>query len=215
MEEKNGLYGIRREYDRVFLDEQSMNENPVLEFQKWLKEAIQLIKEDAIAMVLSTVSKDGNPSSRIVLLKQASESGFTFFTNYESRKGLELKENSNAALLFYWKELDRQVRIEGTVSKTSEQISEEYFNSRPVDSRISAITSRQSRSVENRAKLEELFYRLKHDEQRKKLKRPPHWGGYVLRPDMIEFWQGRPNRLHDRIVYQKNENIWERIRLAP
>ncbi|MBU1013975.1 MAG: pyridoxamine 5'-phosphate oxidase [Bacteroidetes bacterium] len=215
MEEVNRLHGIRREYEKSSLDEHLMDQNPLNEFRVWLGSAINLIEDDATAMVLSTVSKNGRPSSRMVLLKDANDNGLTFFTNYKSRKGKELIGNAFASLLFYWKEQERQIRIEGKISRTNPEISDEYFNGRPYDSQIAAISSQQSQAVEDRSILEKSFERIKAETMGKSLKRPEHWGGYILKPDTFEFWQGRPNRLHDRIVYILENNLWSIKRLAP
>jgi len=215
MEKINKLHEIRREYEKSSLDEQMMDENPMREFRVWLSSAIELIKDDATAMVLSTVSIDGRPSSRIVLLKDVNEVGLTFFSNYKSRKGQEIDENTFASLLFYWKEQERQIRIEGMISRTNPAISDEYFNGRPYDSQIAAISSQQGQPVKDRSVLETSFEQIKAETMGKSLKRPEHWGGYLLKPDSFEFWQGRPNRLHDRIVYKLNGAEWERSRLSP
>jgi len=215
MEEVNRLHGIRREYEKSSLDEHLMDQNPLNEFRVWLGSAIKLIEDDATAMVLSTVSLQGRPSSRIVLLKDINENGFTFFSNYKSRKGKEIAGNAFASLLFYWKEQERQIRIEGKISRTNPEISDEYFNGRPYDSQIAAISSQQSQTVEDRSILEKSFERIKAETMGKCLKRPEHWGGYILKPDTFEFWQGRPNRLHDRIVYVLENDLWTMRRLAP
>jgi len=215
MEEVNRLHGIRREYEKSSLDEHLMDQNPLNEFKVWLGSAIKIIEDDATAMVLSTVSKNGRPSSRIVLLKDANDNGLTFFTNYKSRKGQELEGNAFASLLFYWKEQERQIRIEGKISRTNPEISDGYFNGRPYDSQIAAISSQQSQPIKDRSMLEKSFERIKTETSGKSLKRPEHWGGYILKPDLFEFWQGRPNRLHDRIVYQLDGIKWKKIRLSP
>ena len=168
-------------------------------------------------MTLATVGADGAPSARIVLLKGFDENGFVFFTNYESRKGEELTENPRACLLFFWKELERQIRIEGVASKVSEHISTEYFQSRPKASQIGASISPQSRTIESREWLEKKYAELSaRYAETEKLPRPAYWGGFTVKPEQIEFWQGRPSRLHDRILYTKTgENNWKIERLAP
>lgn len=215
MEEVNRLHGIRREYEKSSLDEHLMDQNPLNEFRVWLGSAIKLIKDDATAMVLSTVSLQGRPSSRIVLLKDINENGFTFFSNYKSRKGQELEMNAFASLLFYWKEQERQIRIEGKIGRTNPEISDEYFYKRPYDSQIAAISSQQSQPIKDRSMFENEFERIKAETMGKSLKRPEHWGGYILKPDLFEFWQGRPNRLHDRIIYILENDLWITKRLAP
>ncbi|PKP34099.1 MAG: pyridoxamine 5'-phosphate oxidase [Bacteroidetes bacterium HGW-Bacteroidetes-17] len=215
MEEVNRLHGIRREYEKSSLDEHLMDQNPLNEFRVWLGSAIKLIEDDATAMVLSTVSPQGRPSTRIVLLKDISDNGLVFFSNYKSRKGQELEGNAFASLLFYWKEQERQIRIEGKISRTNPEISDEYFNGRPYDSQIAAISSQQSQPIKERSMLEKKFEQIKAETLGKSLKRPEHWGGYILKPDLFEFWQGRPNRLHDRIVYKLDGIHWKKIRLSP
>ena len=182
----------------------------------WLEEAIQAEVAEPTAMVLSTVNAKGRPSARVVLLKDVSEQGLSFYTNYNSRKGRELDENPFAAVTIFWPALERQVRIEGKVVKLPPEASDTYFHSRPKGSQIGAWASPQSQEIESREALEEED--RKHTEQFKSaevIPRPPHWGGYQLQPDRIEFWQGRPNRLHDRIVYEQQLNNWQIKRLAP
>lgn len=208
---------LRREYAQSSLDENSVGANPILQFQKWFEEALNSNVLEPNAMTLATCNAAGNPSARIVLLKGLTADSFVFFTNYQSRKGEELAQNSRACLVFFWKELERQVRIEGAASKISEQISTEYFQSRPRASQMGAWVSPQSRTVESREWLEkkyaEIAEKYKNSEA---LPRPPHWGGYAVKPEKIEFWQGRPSRLHDRILYSLSaENVWKIERLAP
>jgi len=213
MKDKKYIKDIRREYDFTELTEESVSLNPLEQFKKWINEAIERVK-DPTAMILSTVDKDQKPSSRIVLLKEYSNDGFTFFTNYESRKGKDLANNSFASLLFYWQEFDRQIRIEGDVCKTAEETSNQYFDSRPKESRIAATISTQSEIIKSREQLDEK-YKLVQDKKEEKIVRPDFWGGYLLKATKIEFWQGRENRLHDRIVYELIEGVWEVYRLAP
>lgn len=205
---------LRREYMRASLDEQDTDENPIEQFERWFHEARQADVPEPNAMSVATVGANGRPSSRILLLKDIGPDGFTWFTNYESRKGRELAENSYAALLFFWVELERQVRIEGRVERVSAAESDAYFQIRPLGSRIGAIASAQSRSIDNRQTLEKQFL---HTEQKygENPSRPAHWGGYRLIPDAIEFWQGRSSRLHDRILYTLHEGTWKRQRLQP
>jgi pyridoxamine 5'-phosphate oxidase len=214
MEEINKLYNLRREFDQGEMNEEKLHKNPMQAFDEWLNYAIEHIEVDATAMVLSTVLDD-QVSSRVLLLKETNRHGLVFFSNYNSRKGLELKENNKAAILFFWKELDRQVRIEGIVKRTSAKESDNYFNRRPLESRLSAAVSNQSKIIADRKILDESFKDLRLKTKDQELERPEHWGGYVLIPDYFEFWQGRKNRLHDRICYKKNQKSWVKFRLAP
>lgn len=210
------IAGIRKAYSQKTLTEDSIDTNPIRQFDKWWQEAIDADIDEINAMTLATASADGVPSARIVLLKGYSEEGFMFFTNYDSYKGKQLLENPKACLVFFWKELERQIRITGLVEKVSEKESDEYFHSRPVASQLGASISPQSAVIENREWLEK-----KYDEFEKKagnniIERPENWGGYLVKPVIIEFWQGRPSRLHDRIEYSLQENgEWKTARLAP
>ncbi len=197
------------------LSESGVSSNPFNQFGLWFDEASKSGFIDSTAMSLSTASKDGKPSARMVLLKKFDESGFEFFTNYESRKGKDLKENPQACLLFYWDKLERQVRIEGRVEKVSKKESEDYFATRPFKSRLGAWASHQSTVIESRTVIIKEFvkYFMKYGSKNTPL--PPYWGGYRLIPDAFEFWQGRTNRLHDRILYTKKKDNWEIKRLAP
>jgi pyridoxamine 5'-phosphate oxidase len=194
----------------------SIDPSPIRQFQTWCAEvrAQGVSEQDVISMTLATAAKDGQPSARVVLLKSFDERGFVFYTNYQSRKGKELAENPLASLLFYWPQLWRQVRIEGSVEKISAAESEEYFQSRPLGSKLGAWASNQSQVVEDRETLEARFAEL---EKRfgEQVPRPEHWGGYRLRPNSIEFWQGRDNRLHDRLRYRLQEDVWLIERLGP
>jgi pyridoxamine 5'-phosphate oxidase len=205
---------LRQEYMRESLDEKDVARDPLEQFARWFDEAVKAQVPMVNAMTLATVSPTGRPSARIVLLKGVEHGGFVFFTNYKSRKGRELTANPEAALLFYWTDLEREVRIEGRVEKISAQESDEYFGNRPLGSRHAAIASPQSKVVPDRAALEALFAEA---EQRHgdKTPRPVHWGGYRLQPAAIEFWQGRPNRLHDRVLYTLKSRGWKIERLAP
>ncbi len=206
---------LRMEYAKGALDEGSVQPNPIDEFHIWMEQAIQGDLEEPHAMTLATCSADGQPSARIVLLRGFDESGFVFFTNYHSHKGQDLAENAKAALCFFWQELQRQVRIEGTVQKISEAESDAYFHSRPRESRIGAWASPQSRVLPDRQALEALVQTQYDRFNTLPLDRPAHWGGYRIAPTSIEFWQGRPSRLHDRIRYRKADTDWIIERLAP
>ena len=206
---------LRKDYSRESLSETDVNPDPIAQFSKWFGEALAAQVPEANAMSLSTATADGRPSSRIVLIKDFDQRGFTFFTNYESRKGCELDSNPFAALLFYWIELERQVRIEGRVEHVSDTESDAYYNSRPVKSRLGAIASAQSRPVASREALEARVLDVERQYGDHPV-RPPHWGGYRLVPDYLEFWQGRPSRLHDRIVYRRQaDGSWQLQRLQP
>ena len=207
---------LRREYTDAGLDEQDLDANPFNQFDQWFQEAIEAKIDLPDAMTLATATKDGIPSARIVLLRGHDERGFVFYTDYESQKGKELAENPNAALVFYWRELDRQVRITGQVSTVSRENSYTYFQSRPVGSRLAALASRQSEVIPDRQVLEEQFNQLAERYQDKEIPLPANWGGYRLSPDMIEFWSGRPSRLHDRLRYTRQpNNDWRIERISP
>jgi pyridoxamine 5'-phosphate oxidase len=208
------LAALRNEYLQGELDIENVLPNPLQQFGIWMDQAILAEIEEPTAMTLATVGADGSPSARMVLLKGYDAEGFIFYTNYESRKGQEIARNHRVALVLFWKELERQVRIEGTVFKTSGNQSDEYFNSRPPESQVSAIISPQSAVIPGREYLENLkkeYYKTFTGEH----KRPHHWGGFHVVPEMIEFWQGRPNRLHDRIRYTRKGGEWIIERLAP
>lgn len=209
------LTKLRHKYVEQGLDEKKVPKNPVEQFSKWYEEALKLDLTDANAMCLATASKSGKPSARIVLLKSFNDAGFIFYTNYKSRKCDELKENPAASLLFFWAELRRQVRIEGHVEKISKKKSEEYFHSRPHDTQIGAWASLQSSVIESRNALMERFYEFRKKFGDKEVPLPHYWGGFILIPDSFEFWQGRENRLHDRIVYSHSGQSWKIGRLAP
>ncbi len=209
------LANIRKDYRLKVLDENQISRDPLQQFEIWLNEAIEIRANEPTAMVLATATPDGVPSSRIVLLKALSDHGFGFFTNYSSRKGTEIALNQNVALLFHWPELERQVRIEGKADKTSYRISEDYFNTRPYESRLSAVISNQSQVVPDRKFLEKLWEEQQNDSVEKEVARPSHWGGYMVEPFRIEFWQGRSNRLHDRILFYRQGMDWNITRLAP
>ncbi len=205
---------LRKNYTFGQLSETEVPHQPLPLFQLWFDQAIKAECPEPNSMTLATADKAGNPSARIVLLKGADENGFTFFTNYESQKGKDLAIRPQAALLFHWHELERQVRIQGTVERVSPEESDQYFHSRPPASRIGAWASPQSAAIPNREFLEEAEKRFT-SEFGDAPPRPEHWGGYRLRPTEIEFWQGRPSRLHDRIHYKLNGSHWKINRLAP
>ncbi len=205
---------MRNEYMRASLDEADAAADPLTQFQRWFDEAVHAELPTPNAMTLATVAADGAPGARIVLLKGADQHGFVFYTNYQSRKGHELAANPRAVLVFHWIELEREVRIEGAVTKTSAVESDDYFSSRPLGSRHAAIASPQSTVVANRAALEIRFAEVAKN-QGDQPARPAHWGGYVLQPAMVEFWQGRRNRLHDRLLYSRAGERWTVSRLAP
>jgi pyridoxamine 5'-phosphate oxidase len=208
------LEDLRKEYSLETLDEGQVDRDPVKQFQAWMEEAIRAEALEPTAMTLSTVGVNGRPSGRIVLLKGVDPRGFVFFTNYQSRKGRELAANPVAALTFLWKELERQVRIEGVVEKVSIEESRDYFETRPLGSRVGAWASPQSEVIESRAWLEAQWdeHTQRHGDGPPL---PAHWGGYRVVPDAFEFWQGRRSRLHDRIAYSKAGSAWKVARLAP
>ena len=212
---RNYLNTIRHDFAKQTLDEKDVNANPFLQFAKWFEEAVGAQVIDPNAMTVCSATKEGKPSARIVLLRNFSESGFVYYTNYNSRKGTEIEKNPNCALLFFWPELERQIRIEGIVKKQTFEESDLYFNSRPRESKISAWTSEQSKVIANREALNEKYEILNKKYPDENVPRPPYWGGYVLKPISIEFWQGRPNRLHDRILYTLENNNWKIERLSP
>jgi len=197
------------------LREDQVAADPIDQFRIWFADAEQAVPKLPNAMTLATVDLEGKPSARIVLMKAFDKSGFTFFTNYDSRKGSELEENANAALVFYWPELERQVRIEGSVTKVSHQESEEYFWTRPIESQIGAWASRQSSVLSGRRELEERFNQLAAEFGDGVVPLPATWGGYLLKHNSIEFWLGRHARLHDRIRYRRAGRVWIIERLAP
>jgi pyridoxamine 5'-phosphate oxidase len=211
----NKLADIRKDYTQRTLDITDVNPNPIEQFRIWFDECIMAEITEPNAMTLASVQADGMPACRVVLLKEVNDEGFVFYTNYASDKGKQLIENGKAALNFFWKELERQVRIEGYVQQVDGAISDEYFNTRPRESQIGAWVSPQSREIENRTVLAELFTKISQQYEGQAVPRPPHWGGFLVNPVRIEFWQGRASRLHDRICYQKNGTDWTIKRLAP
>lgn len=207
---------LRKEYKKRTLLESDINADPFIQFTSWWNDALRSEIEEINAMTLATADLNAVPSARIVLLKEFSEKGFVFFTNYNSHKGNELDKNPNACLVFFWKELERQVRVSGKVKKTDAIESDEYFGSRPEGSRIGAWASPQSSVIASREVIEQNSTSYQEKYAGGNIPRPPHWGGYIVIPGVIEFWQGRPNRLHDRIQYTLKENkVWKIERLAP
>lgn len=209
------IRSLRREYNRKGLLEQDLEDDPLILFDHWFQDALDAGLKDANAMSLSTVDPNNRPSSRIVLLKELDADGFVFYTNYESKKGSDIEANALGALLFYWSDLERQVRIEGSITKVDRKVSESYFHSRPIESQLGAVASDQSRILKNREELENRYHELKKKYNGKEIPCPDFWGGYQLNPDRIEFWQGRPSRLHDRFEYIRKGDHWEHRRLYP
>ena len=209
------IANLRREYSQAPLDEKDVDPDPLVQFTRWFEEAIAAELPDANAMALATATPDGHPSVRIVLLKGVDERGLVFFTDYRSRKAIELDENPRVALAFYWHAIERQVRVEGAAEKVSAPESDAYFLSRPVGSRLGAWASPQSTVIPSRQWLDAEYARVAARFAGGEVPRPEHWGGYRILPDMFEFWQGRPNRLHDRLRYRLGPAGWILERLAP
>ncbi len=210
------IQNIRSEYHSASLSEKDTAEDPIKQFDKWFNEALKSEQHEPTAMTLATATHDGRPSARIVLMKGFDSNGFAFYTNYLSRKGKEIAKNPLGALIFFWDVLERQVRIEGTIEKLSKEDSERYFRSRPKGSQVGAIISPQSQEIDDRDELEKKWSEAEAQYADKDVPKPSYWGGYVLKPRLIEFWQGRPSRLHDRILYKKIDNKnWKKVRLAP
>ena len=206
---------LRKEYTRAGLTESDADTDPIAQFRRWFDTALGADLHEPNAMTLATATPEGRPSARIVLLKGFDERGFVFYTSYEGRKSEEIEANPRCALVFYWGELERQVRVEGGVSRIPEEESDEYFGSRPRGSQLGAWASEQSRPVERRDALEERLRNLEAEYEGREVLRPPFWGGYRIEPEVIEFWQGRENRLHDRLVYRRSGGSWRRERLQP
>jgi len=211
----NYLNEIRRDFSGKALTEESVHKNPIEQYAIWFEEAVNAQLLDPYAMSLTTVSANGQPSTRIVYMRGIKSDGFVFYTNYNSNKGSDVAANNKVSLNFFWGELERQIRVEGEVEKVSEVDSDAYFAQRPRESQIGAWASSQSEEIRDRKQLEEqvAFYTEKFKD--KEVPRPVHWGGYVVKPTKMEFWQGRPSRLHDRIVYTKDRNDWKQSRLSP
>ena len=211
----NAIADIRKDYKLRSFMEKDAASDPFAQFTNWWEDAVASEIDEVNAMTLATADADGKPSARIVLLKGMRNNGFEFYTNYESHKAQQLNINNNVALVFFWKELERQIRIEGTATKASALVSDEYFMSRPLQSRIGAWSSPQSSTIPSRIILEENVAANKKKFENKEVTRPPFWGGYIVKPVLFEFWQGRSSRLHDRIEYMENKNSWVKRRLAP
>lgn len=211
----NNIANIRKDYKQLSLDESDVSKEPIAQFARWWDEAVNSQLDEVNAMTLATATASGKPSARIVLLKGFDENGFVFFTNYNSHKAAEIANNPFVSLVFFWKELERQVRIEGTIQKVAAEESDTYFNSRPVGSRIGAWASPQSKVIASREIIEENVRALEKKFENTSIERPEHWGGYIVKPELVEFWQGRPSRLHDRIQYRANKEGWVIERLAP
>jgi len=209
------LAALRRDYALSSLTESDVDADPIGQFERWFADALSAHVLEPNAMTLATATRDGVPSARIVLLKGVDARGFVFFTDYRSRKGAELAENPLAALTFLWKEIERQVRISGSVSRTSEAESEAYYRTRPLGSRLGAWASLQSSVIASRAELEQRLHEVERRFPDEDIPLPPHWGGFRVVPDEIEFWQGRQNRLHDRLQYRREGETWRIARLSP
>jgi pyridoxamine 5'-phosphate oxidase len=210
------LVDLRTEYTQRILTESAVDGDPIRQFQAWLAEAVAAQLKEPHAMTLATATPDGRPSARMVLLRGVDERGFTFFTNYDSRKGRELEANPLASLVFYWTELERQVRVEGRVGRTTDAESDAYFRGRPAGSKLGAWASRQSAVIAGREVLEEQMRELERRHPDGNIPRPPNWGGFRLAHEVVEFWQGRPSRLHDRLRYRRGDGgAWVIERLSP
>lgn len=209
------IAGIRTDYRKAVLDEATAGEDPLAFFSRWFSEAEEAAADEVNAMTLATVDAAGHPHARIVLLKGLDDQGFVFFTNYSSDKGQQIASNDSVALVFFWKELERQVRVEGKAELVSAGESDQYFRSRPLGSRIGAWASPQSQVLPGREVLEDRYAQVEQEYEGKDLPRPEFWGGYRIVPQRIEFWQGRSSRLHDRIVFEREDKGWKKFRLAP
>jgi pyridoxamine 5'-phosphate oxidase len=211
------IYKLRKDFALRELSESSVHENPIIQFETWFNEAVQAQIPDVNAFDLATVSGEGIPSIRIVLLRDFTSAGFSFFTNYNSHKGRDIEQNPNVCMNFFWQQMERQVRVQGKIEKLSPEDSDMYFASRPRGSQIGAWASEQSKVVQNRQELDKIVEEMERRfEGQEIIPRPIYWGGYVIKPHEIEFWQGRPSRLHDRIRYSKNEaGSWKIERLSP
>jgi pyridoxamine 5'-phosphate oxidase len=214
--EQEHIENLREDYTGAPLLESNTKADPIKQFEQWFNDAQEANVPEKNAMMLATATHDGRPSARIVLLKGVYETGFVFYTNYLSRKGKEITKNPLGALTFFWPAMERQIRIEGTIEKVTKEQSEKYFHSRPKNSQIGALASPQSQEIADRDVLEKKWNELETEYADKEVPKPSFWGGYILKPRLIEFWQGRPSRLHDRILYKKIDNKnWKKVRLAP
>lgn len=212
---RNHIIKLREDFTKGTLNETDVAAEPFIQFSIWLQQAVESKIPEVQAMNLATVSENGRPSSRIVYLREFENNHFSFYTNYNSRKGKEIQKNPNAALTFFWPELERQIRIEGKVEKASSEQSDAYFNNRPYDSKIGAWASEQSNTLSSRKELERRLDDLKARFSPETIKRPEFWGGFILKANYYEFWQGRKNRLHDRICYELKNEKWSIERLSP
>lgn len=215
MQEHESIANLRKVYKMQSLREADVKSDAMDQFEIWWKHAIEAQIDEPNAMILSTCSREGFPSSRVVLLKGLLPEGFIFFTNYNSRKGVEIKQNPAVSLLFFWKEMERQIRIEGIAEKISREQSEKYFESRPRESQVGAWSSPQSQTIPGREYLQEKEKLFSEEYRSRSIPVPPFWGGYLIKPKKMEFWQGRPSRLHDRLLYSLYDNRWKIERLAP
>lgn len=215
METNDFLKKLRYDFAKAKLDHTDISENPFDQFKKWLNEAVESKVLEPIATTLSTVSKYGQPSSRIVYIRDITDNGFVFFTNYLSKKGNDIGTNPKGCMNLFWPELERQIRIEGILEKVPHEVSDAYFNDRPKASQIGAHASHQSHPIKSRNELEDRVAKLTEEYLNKDVPRPSHWGGYILVPHHFEFWQGRPSRLHDRLAFNKDNDSWKIVRLNP
>ncbi|MBS7563418.1 pyridoxamine 5'-phosphate oxidase [Mucilaginibacter sp. Bleaf8] len=214
--DQQDIQNLRQDYRAATLSEAETAGDPIQQFEKWFNEAVNAQIYEPNAMTFSTATNNGRPSARVLLLKGFGPEGFTFFTNYMSRKGRELARNPWAAMTFFWGPMERQIRIEGTIEKLSKEQSEQYFHSRPKGSQVGALVSPQSQEIADRSVLESKQQQLEAEYADKEVPKPAYWGGYILKPQLVEFWQGRSSRLHDRILYKKSDkNNWKKVRLAP
>jgi pyridoxamine 5'-phosphate oxidase len=209
------LRDIRTNYEKFELTEQGIEKNPVIQLRLWLERAISEKENEPTAMILSTLDEWGNPESRVVLLKELRDDGLVFYTNYQSKKGRQIAENQHVSVVFFWPGMERQVRIKGKAEKLSDAESVDYFKSRPVDSQLGAWASPQSQIIRSREVLDQNYNHFQEQFKNREIEKPPHWGGFLIRPLYFEFWQGRSNRLHDRIEFLPEGKSWKINRLAP
>ncbi|GAA4779296.1 pyridoxamine 5'-phosphate oxidase [Olivibacter ginsenosidimutans] len=215
MQKELSIESIRTDYRLAELHEDQVAKDPIQQFKHWFTQALQAQVTEVNAMTLATVDHEGNPAARIVLLKDIEDDGFVFYTNYLSHKGKEIAHHPVVSLVFFWPDLQRQVRVNGIADKVKDQVSEKYFHSRPIGSQQGAWASPQSAVIANRTVLEEELSTIAERYKDQVIPKPPHWGGYIVRPTVLEFWQGRANRLHDRLLYTKTGSTWKIERLAP